>query len=281
MLDACSLAGIHDVDLEHGRVRVDAGTSLDELMRVMLPLGYFVPVTPGTRFVTVGGALAADVHGKSHHVDGSFARHVESFTLHTPRDTAVVTPESDADLFWGTAGAMGLTGIVTEATLRMLPVETSMIRSVNERCRDLDTVMARMTEDDDNFRYSAAWIDCLAQGKTLGRSILSRGDHARLDDLPAKLRAQPLRFAPRTRVGAPPWVPNGLLNRLTIAIFNELWYRVSPACTAAAWRASRRSSTRSTECATGTASTAAAASCSTSTSCPTTRTTRCARRWRC
>ena len=124
---------------------------------------------------------------------------------------------------------MGLTGIVTEATLRMLPVETSMIRSVNERCRDLDTVMARMTEDDDDFRYSAAWIDCLAQGKNLGRSILSRGDHARLDDLPAKLRPHPLRFAPRTLLAAPPWVPNGLLNRLTVAMFNELWYRVSPA----------------------------------------------------
>ncbi|HEX9506067.1 MAG TPA: FAD-binding oxidoreductase, partial [Acidimicrobiia bacterium] len=137
VFDGRSLAGVHDVDLEHGRVQLRAGTSLDDLMRIMLPLGYFVPVTPGTRFVTVGGALAADVHGKSHHVDGSFARHVESFTLHTPRGTVTVSPESDPELFWGTAGAMGLTGIVTDVTLRMLPVETSMVRAVNERCRDL------------------------------------------------------------------------------------------------------------------------------------------------
>src|SRR3981189_2104137 len=114
VLDATPLAGIHDVDLEHGVIRVDAGVSLDTIMRTMLPFGYFVHVTPGTRFVTVGGALAADVHGKSHHFDGSFANHVESFTLHTPKGTVTVTPERDPELFWGTAGAMGLTGGIGE-----------------------------------------------------------------------------------------------------------------------------------------------------------------------
>ncbi len=124
---------------------------------------------------------------------------------------------------------MGLTGIVADVTLRMLPVETSMVRAVNERCRDLDTVMARMTEGDDDFRYSAAWIDCMARGATLGRSILSRGDHARVEELPATRRGRPLQFAPSARFSAPPWVPNGLLNRMTVSMFNELWYRVSPA----------------------------------------------------
>ncbi len=228
VLDARTLAGVHAVDLATGTVRVDAGVSLDTLMRSLLPLGWFVRVTPGTRYVTVGGALAADVHGKSHHADGSFANHVDSFVLHTPRGTVTVTPASDPELFWGTAGGMGLTGVVSEVTMRLLRVETSMIRAENLRCADLDTVMTAMVEGDDAYRYSAAWIDCLASGATLGRSILSRGNHATLDELPEKLRAEPLRFEPRTVVHAPPWAPNGLLNRLSIRAFNELWYRVTP-----------------------------------------------------
>jgi decaprenylphospho-beta-D-ribofuranose 2-oxidase len=107
-------------------------------------------------------------------------------------------------------------------------VETSLIRSTVEQCRDLDTVMARMLEDDADYRYSVAWIDCLARGASLGRSVLSRGDHARVEDLPFKMRGEPLRFEPRALISAPPWVPNGLLNRATVAVFNEFWYRVTP-----------------------------------------------------
>jgi decaprenylphospho-beta-D-ribofuranose 2-oxidase len=229
VIDGTSLAQIHAVDVEHGIVRCDPGVSLDDLIRAMLPFGWFVHVTPGTRQVTVAGALAADVHGKSHHFDGSFANHVESFTLHSPTGTVEVTPESDPELFWGTAGSMGLTGVIGQVTLRMLPVHTSMIRAENVRFPDLDAVMTAMTQDDAGVRYSAAWIDCLAQGASLGRSILSRGDHAEVDDLPTKLRRDPLRFPPPGKLSAPPWAPNGLLNRLSIAAFNELWFRVSPA----------------------------------------------------
>src|SRR5204863_6587274 len=148
VLDGLSLADVIDVDVARGTVRVAAGISLDALMRFVVPLGFFVPVTPGTRLVTVGGALAADVHGKNHHVDGSLANHVEAFTLHTPKGVVTVTPDSDPELFWGTAGAMGLTGVVTGVVLRLLPIETSLLRTHNERCPDLDTVMARMLEDD-------------------------------------------------------------------------------------------------------------------------------------
>ncbi len=228
VLDATTLAGFHEIDVEQGVIRVDGGVSLEAIMRTMVPLGWFVHVTPGTRQVTVGGAIAADVHGKSHHVDGSFSNHVESFVLHTPKGTVTVTPDSDPELFWGTAGALGLTGVIAEATIRLLPIETSMIRAENLRCPDLDSVMALMVEGDDQFRFSAAWIDCLATGASLGRSVLSRGDHATLDDLPKKLRRDPLHFAPKALLPGPPWAPNGLLNRLSVAAFNEFWYRVTP-----------------------------------------------------
>jgi decaprenylphospho-beta-D-ribofuranose 2-oxidase len=228
LADCLPMDRVLDVDIERGVVRAGAGVSIDALIRTMLPLGFFVPVTPGTRMVTLGGALAADVHGKNHHADGSIANHVESFTLHTPKQVVQVTPASDPELFWGTAGALGLTGIATEVTLRLLPVETSLLHTRTERCRDLDTVMAAMLEHDGDYRYSVAWIDCLARGASLGRSVLSFGDHARLDDLPARRRAQPLRFDADSLVSAPPWAPNGLLNRMTVAVFNEFWYRVSP-----------------------------------------------------
>jgi decaprenylphospho-beta-D-ribofuranose 2-oxidase len=229
VIDTRELDGTIDIDPATGIAVVDAGVSIDALIRAALPLGCFVPVTPGTRFVTLGGAFAADVHGKNHHVGGSIANHVESITLHTPKQVVEVTPESDPELFWGTAGGLGLTGVVSSLTLRLLPVETSLIRSHTERCKDLDSVMARMLEADASSRYSVAWIDCLARGASLGRSVLSLGDHARVDDLPPRKRADPLAYDAREVVAAPPWAPSGLLNRASIALFNELWYRVSPA----------------------------------------------------
>jgi decaprenylphospho-beta-D-ribofuranose 2-oxidase len=228
VVDATAITAVHELDLERGVVRVDAGLSLDALMRMVMPFGWFVRVTPGTRFVTIGGAIAADIHGKSHHSDGSFANHVESFVLRSPKGTFTVTPESDPELFWGTAGGMGLTGVVTEATIRLLRVETSAMCVDNDRVPDLDDLMARMVEGDDRYRYSAAWIDCLATGGSLGRGILTRGDHAPVSMLPARKRTAPLHFAPRALATAPPWAPNGLLNRFTIRAFNEVWYRKSP-----------------------------------------------------
>jgi len=228
VVDATALAGFHEIDLERGVIRVDAGVSLDSIMRRMVPFGWFVAVTPGTRHVTVGGAIASDIHGKNHHVDGAFSNHVLAFTLHTPTGVMEVTPDSDPELFWGTAGGMGLTGIVTSATLQLIPVETSLISVDTERASDLDDVMARLVAGDDAYRYSVAWIDCVAAGAQLGRSVLTRGDHAPLEALPAAKRTRALDFAPGERLAAPPWAPNGLLNRFTVRAFNEMWFRKAP-----------------------------------------------------
>ena len=231
MVDATWLDAIHQVDLTRGLITVAAGVSLETLMERFVPLGWFVPVTPGTRMVTVGGAIAADIHGKNHHVDGSFCSHVTRMTLVTPTGTVDLSPRSDPDLFWATAGGMGLTGVITDATLQMIPVETSYMLVDTERATDLDDVMDKMVSGDDGYRYSVAWIDCQSTGSRLGRSVLTRGDHARLAELPARLRQDPDRaraFRPRTLLTVPITPPSGLLNPLTVGAFNEFWFRKAP-----------------------------------------------------
>jgi len=228
VVDATGLDTILASDLEAGWVRVGAGVTLDTLMRVLLPQGWFVPVSPGTRQVTVGGAIAADVHGKNHHRDGAFCQHVTSLRLVTPVGAMTVGPHQDADVFWATAGAMGLTGIVTRATLRLLSIETDRVTVDTDRCEDLDEVMAAMTAGDAAHRYSVAWVDCMAKGAHLGRAVLTRGDHARRDELAVEERDRPRRAPSRARLRVPRVAPAGLLNRATIRAFNEAWFRKAP-----------------------------------------------------
>ena len=231
VIDTAGLDGVLGADLESGWARVGAGASLERLMRAFVPRGWFVPVTPGTRYVSVGGAIGADIHGKNHHQDGAFAGHVRRMTLATPagvRELSADGAEDEAALFWATAGGMGLTGVVTEATLELVPVETAWMMVATERAPDLDALMAAMAERDHEYRYSVAWIDCLASGRHLGRGVLTRGDHARLEDLPAARRPTALVFDPKVRVEVPLTPPSGLLNPLTVAAFNELWFRKAP-----------------------------------------------------
>lgn len=226
IVDCTGVAGLLELDLQRGTVTVEGGTNLDALMRTLVPLGWFVPVTPGTRYVTVAGCLANDIHGKNHHTDGSFANHVVSAVVRLPSGEVVVTgPDKDEDLFWATAGGLGLTGVILEVTFQLLSITTSRMRVDQEQAKNLDDVMARMTESDEHYRYSVAWVDLLATGRSLGRSVLIRGDHATPDDLARRDRPEPLRFSPRAPLPLPPAVPPGLLNRLTIRAFNELWFR--------------------------------------------------------
>jgi decaprenylphospho-beta-D-ribofuranose 2-oxidase len=197
-----------------------------------LPHGWFVPVSPGTRQVTVGGAIAADVHGKNHHVAGSFASHVTSFDILFPNadqtEPHTVTPEGDPELFWATAGGMGLTGFITRATIRLKRVESSLVKVDTVKTRDIDETMAVLAEHDRKYGYTVAWTDDLATGRHLGRSIITSGDFADLDDLDSAQRSDPYQFDPRARLAAPGVFPPGLMNRYSIRLANAAWYLKAP-----------------------------------------------------
>ena len=209
-------------------VRLPAGLSIDALLRDVVPRGFFVPVTPGTRFVTIGGAIASDIHGKNHHRAGTFMQHVRAVRLALPSGEVVeVGPDRDPALFWATAGGMGLTGVIVDADVALTPIESAYLAVDTDRAADLDEVMALMAEGDDAYTYSVAWIDLVARGRSMGRSILGRGEFASVAQLDAGRRDDPLAYRPGARLSAPP-MPVNLLNRLSIRAFNEFWYRKAP-----------------------------------------------------
>ncbi|GAA4759044.1 FAD-binding oxidoreductase [Nocardioides endophyticus] len=223
------LPSIIDEPAADGTVRVSAGTSLHDLMRFLLPRGRFVPVTPGTRYVTIGGAIACDVHGKSHHVTGSFGDQVVSLDLVLPDGTLrTVGPVHDPELYWATVGGMGLTGVIVSAVLRTIAVETGYLDVTTQRLPDLDAVLAEMAGSDDDFTYSVAWIDTEAKGSSLGRSVLSRGEHATLDQLAGAAAAHPLAVPTAPRLTVPFAPPFSLVTRPTVRAFNEAWFRRAP-----------------------------------------------------
>lgn len=216
------------IELEEttGVLRAGGGVSFDRIMAEILPRGWFVPVTAGTRAITVGGALACDVHGKNHHVDGSFAHHVVSFELMDVNgEIRTITRESDPVAWAATIGGMGLTGPITAVTFALIPVDTTFMTVDTDRARDLDDLMAAMAEGDDRYRYSVAWIDLLATGSRLGRGVLTRGDHARGDQIDASRDTRG--FTPRRLLDVPDHLPR-LIGRRRVAAFNEFWFRSAP-----------------------------------------------------
>ncbi|GAA1872469.1 FAD-binding oxidoreductase [Pseudonocardia ailaonensis] len=230
VLDMTGLSRIHTIDADTGLVDLDAGVSLDTLMRRALPFGLWIPVLPGTRQVTIGGAIGADIHGKAHHVVGSFGNHVVAMTL-VLADGSVreLTPEGpDEELFWATVGGMGLTGVVVRATLKLHHVETAYFKVDTEQIGTLDELMRRQTEDDEKYAESVSWFDAVTTGEHFGRGLLTRANHAVLDDLSPKQRRDPLKFDAPQLLTVPDVFPPGMLNRWTGKAFSELWYRKSP-----------------------------------------------------
>jgi len=221
------LTGLDRIQLDapSGCVTCGAGASLDAVLRVIVPAGFFLPVTPGTRNVTIGGAIAADVHGKNHHGEGSFANHVLWLKLVDGSGQLRQLSPSDpatAAAFWATAGGMGLTGVIVEACFRLIPISSSLISVDTTRFRDLDALMAAMVEADARYRYSVAWVDSL---NPAGRGVLTCGDHAEAAVVGG---ADPLHYDPKALAGAPSLLPGGLLNTWTVRAFNEAWYRKAP-----------------------------------------------------
>jgi decaprenylphospho-beta-D-ribofuranose 2-oxidase len=230
VIDMTGLNRIHSINSDDGLVDVDAGVNLDQLMRAALPLGLWVPVLPGTRQVTVGGAIACDIHGKNHHSAGSFGDHVRSIELLTADgDVRQLTPDGpETELFWATVGGNGLTGIILRATIEMTPTETAYFIADGDVTASLDETIALHSDGSEaNYTYSSAWFDAISAPPKLGRAAVSRGSLARLDQLPKKLRRDPLKFEAPQLLTFPDIFPNGLANKYTFVPIGELWYRKS------------------------------------------------------
>ena len=217
------------IDREQHTVTAGAGVSLDDLLTTLLPSGHFVPVTPGTRFVAVGRPIPSDIHGKNHHADGSFGSHVTRLSLMLA-DTSIVEvgPDTHPELFWATVGGMGLTGIILDATFRLIPVETSRLTVSTRQVTELDEMIERMSPSPDEARYSVAWLDLLATGSRLGRGVLTDGEHTTRAELPVD-DADPLAYSGKQLASLPPIIPSpGVINKLSVKAFNELWFRKAP-----------------------------------------------------
>lgn len=211
-------------DAETGLLECESGVSLAEIIEVFLPRGFFLPVTPGTKFVTLGGAIAADVHGKNHHQDGTIAQFVQDFRLLTPAGLQLQCSRSEnSQVFWATLGGMGLTGMIQSARIKLLRVESAYVRVDYEKAGNLDAALDQMSASDDRYRYSVAWIDALARGGSLGRSVLMRGDHAAAADVASRARS-PLAARARRALSVPFDLPALALNSLTVSAFNALYY---------------------------------------------------------
>ena len=217
------------LDIESATIKAGGGASIDQILKIIIPKGFFIPVSAGTRYVTVAGAVAADIHGKNHHIDGSFANHINEIKIIDGLgNLKTLRPDSKTsnDYFWATTGGMGLTGIIYEVSFKLISIETSLISVDTKRCKTLDELMNEMVENDKKYRYSVAWVDSLNES---GRGVITAGDHAKINDLnSSQNNNKRLYYDPKAVTSAPPIFPNGLLNKFTVSMFNEAWYRKAP-----------------------------------------------------
>jgi len=210
-------------DEPEGILECEAGVSLEEIITVFGPKGWLPMICPGTKYVTVGGAIANDIHGKAHHIDGSFVNCVLSFTILLADGT---TPEAsrseNSDLFWANFGGLGLLGIILKARLKLRKIETTYFKQKSIVIRNLDHMLEALDQYDKGYNYSVAWIDALAKGKRLGSGVLTLGNAAKLADLPEKLKAEPLRIHKTGKLRVPFFLPSFVLNGLSVRILNRV-----------------------------------------------------------
>jgi decaprenylphospho-beta-D-ribofuranose 2-oxidase len=223
VLDCSAMDRYLGFDATTGVLTCEAGVSLEQIIADFAPRGFFPRVTPGTKYVTIGGCIANDVHGKAHHVDGCFSRCVDQFTI-LLADGSIQTASRDhnAELFWANFGGMGLLGIILTATVRLRPIETTWFKQQAVAVDSLDAMLDALHTYDDTHPYSVAWVDPQASGKALGRGVLTVGEHAMLEDLPAKLQPKALLVAPPATLELPIDLPSFSLNRLTVRPLNML-----------------------------------------------------------
>jgi FAD/FMN-containing dehydrogenase len=223
LLDVTGLNRMMGFDETTGLLRCEAGVSLAEILAMTVPRGWFLPVVPGTRWVSVGGAIANDIHGKNHHRAGTFGAHVTRLELLRSDGARILCSLTEhSDLFRATVGGLGLTGVILWAEIRLMPIPGTGIALERIRYDRLDR-FHELSATDAEHEYTVAWVDCLG-GRALGRGVYLRGDHAPwAGPSPAPLRTAFLRI--------PCEMPTGLLNRVTLMAFNTLYYRRQLAAT--------------------------------------------------
>lgn len=211
-------------DRLNGIIECEAGVLLSDVLEVIVPQGYFLFVTPGTKFITVGGAIASDVHGKNHHAEGCFAEYVLEFSLLNEKGEILTCSQNEnSDKFWATIGGMGLTGIILSAKFKLKNIESTFIRQESIKAENLDEIF-QLFDESESWTYNVAWIDCLQKDKNLGRSIIMRGEHAFKHELPPKKQEKPLQLKKNSSPSIPFYFPNFVLNNLTVKLFNLLYY---------------------------------------------------------
>lgn len=211
-------------DDAQGIFECQSGVTLDQILDIIVPRGWFLPVTPGTKFITVGGAVASDVHGKNHHVEGSFSNHVTDMDVLTgTRGLITCSATQEPDLFWATCGGMGLTGIITRIKFRLKKISTAYIKQRQIKAANL-TEIIRLFDTCKHYTYSMAWIDCLQKGASFGRSILIVGEHAQPSALNERQRKAPLQLPQKGKLTLPFNLPSFALNTFTVKAFNWLYY---------------------------------------------------------
>ena len=216
-----------EFDPENGILYCEAGTSFHEILEHFLPRGWTLPTTPGTRHVTVGGAIAADVHGKNHHRDGSFGNYVSGFRLLTGQNEILqCSPEEHRDIFWATIGGMGLTGIILDAQIRLQKTSSAYFQVSYHRTLNLTETLNLFQQADQEYRYSVAWIDGLARGKTLGRSVVMLANDTQPADLPRSLAKHPLQLPCKRTAQVPCHLPGFTLNPITVRMLNQTYYNL-------------------------------------------------------